>query len=148
QVQRLLDETGLSKLSWLPGACDDVPHLMQQMDLFVLPSLAEGISNTILEAMASGLPVVATDVGGNRELVVSGETGALVERADQQALARAIEVYVIDEAMREEHGARARVRAVQDFSIDAMVDRYAHIYESAATRLNRRGQGAHNGALR
>lgn len=148
KVQDLLDEAGLSELSWLPGAREDVPDLMQRMDLFVLPSLAEGISNTLLEAMASGLPVVATDVGGNGELVISGETGTLVERASDLALARAIEHYVTDEPMREKHGARARERAVQEFSIDAMVDRYADVYESAAARFSRRRQGARNGALR
>jgi len=148
QVQRLLEEAGLSELSWLPGARDDVPQLMRRMNLFVLPSLAEGISNTILEAMASGLPVVATEVGGNGELVAGGETGVLVERSNERALARAIEDYAVDEAMREEHGALARERAVREFSIDAMVGRYADIYESAAARLNRRRHGARNGAMR
>jgi glycosyltransferase involved in cell wall biosynthesis len=143
-VQQLLDEAGLSTSSWLPGARDDVPQLMQRMNLFVLPSLAEGISNTILEAMASGLPIVATDVGGNGELVASGQTGVLVERADELALARAIEDYVVHEHMREEHGIRARTRTVREFSIDIMINRYAQIYESAVARLNRRRRGARN----
>jgi glycosyltransferase involved in cell wall biosynthesis len=63
---------------WLPGAREDVPDLMRAMDVFVLPSLAEGICNTILEAMASGLPVIATDVGGNPGSGRRGETGTLV----------------------------------------------------------------------
>lgn len=63
---------------WLAGARDNINELMNMMDVFVLPSLAEGLSNTILEAMATGLPVVATDVGGNDELVVNGKTGYIV----------------------------------------------------------------------
>ena len=59
----------------MPGERQDIPDLMRSFDLFVLPSEAEGISNTILEAMASGLPIVATEVGGNSELVKKGKTG-------------------------------------------------------------------------
>ena len=70
RARAMLEEAGLAALAWLPGERRDVPELMRALDCFVLPSLAEGISNTILEAMASGLPVLATDVGGN------GRTGA------------------------------------------------------------------------
>ena len=65
QAARLLSEAGVIDQTWLPGSRDDIPDLMRAFDIFVLPSLAEGISNTILEAMACGLPVVATRVGGN-----------------------------------------------------------------------------------
>src|SRR5262249_30644882 len=68
QSLRLLRAAGAEPLAWLPGERADVPEIMRALDLFVLPSLAEGVSNTILEAMASGLPVVATRVGGNPEL--------------------------------------------------------------------------------
>ena len=64
----MLREAGAEALAWLPGERADIPELMRAMDLFVLPSLGEGISNTILEAMSTGLPVVATRVGGNVEL--------------------------------------------------------------------------------
>ena len=67
-VRSRLDAAGLGERAWLPGGRDDIPVLLGGLDIYVQPSLAEGISNTILEAMASGLPVVATDVGGNAEL--------------------------------------------------------------------------------
>ena len=69
ESQKLLGVAGAGDLVWLPGERADIPEIMRVLDLFVLPSIAEGISNTILEAMASGLPVVATRVGGNPELV-------------------------------------------------------------------------------
>ena len=79
-----------ARLAWLPGERADVPDVMRGLDCFVLPSLAEGISNTILEAMASGLPVLATDVGGNAELVVDGRTGEIVAPGDVEALANGL----------------------------------------------------------
>ena len=89
EVCALLASHGLADQAWLPGGRDDVADLLPGFDLFVLPSLGEGISNTILEAMACTLPVVATDVGGNPELVTA-DTGILVPSADPDALAAAI----------------------------------------------------------
>ena len=80
EAQEMLDAAGVGHLAWLPGERADVPDVMRGLDGFVLPSLAEGVSNTILEAMASGLPVIATDVGGNAELVVAGETARSCRR--------------------------------------------------------------------
>jgi glycosyltransferase involved in cell wall biosynthesis len=78
RAQAMLAEAGVAGLAWLPGQRDDIPEILRGLDCFVLPSLAEGISNTILEAMASGLPVIATDVGGNAELIEAGRSGELV----------------------------------------------------------------------
>ena len=83
-----------------------MPAILRGLDCFVLPSLAEGISNTILEAMASGLPVIATAVGGNPELVEAGRTGELVPAADPEALAERILAYA-----RDPEAARAAGRA-------------------------------------
>jgi glycosyltransferase involved in cell wall biosynthesis len=102
--------------------------VLPSFDVFVLPSIAEGISNTILEAMAVGLPVVATRVGGNPELVVDGETGRLVPREAPERLAAAIAGYVGDPALRSRHGAQARRRALEQFSLAAMRDAYARLY--------------------
>ncbi len=128
-ARSILEAAGLAQIAWLPGEREDVPDLLRAMDVFVLPSLAEGISNTILEAMASGLPVVATDVGGNRELVDQDATGLLVPRDDPAALADAIRVYVDDPDFRHLHGATARKRSEDEFSLDTMVQRYQDIYD-------------------
>jgi glycosyltransferase involved in cell wall biosynthesis len=103
---------------------------MHALDVFALPSRAEGISNTILEAMASGLPVVATDVGGNAELVAEGETGMLVPAQDPHAMAQALLRYTSDAALRHTHGAAGRSRVERNFSIDNMVERYTRLYQS------------------
>ena len=130
QALSLLEMAGLSDIVWLPGERDNVPELLGAMDVFVLPSLAEGISNTILEAMATGLPVVATDVGGNSELVVEGETGLLVPRSDPDALATAIRCYVETPGLRRRHGENARKLCEAEFSIATMVNNYQALYEN------------------
>lgn len=122
--------SGIADRIWMTGARDDVAELMADLDLFVLPSLAEGISNTILEAMACGLPVVATRVGGNAELVDEGRTGKLVTSDDAAAMARVLRDYAIDPARVASEGAAARLRAVSHFSIDAMVSKYAEMYDA------------------
>lgn len=126
-----LESAGFANRAWLPGSRDDVPALFHCMDLFVLPSLREGISNTILEAMASGLPVIATGTGGNVELVDHGETGALVPVSDSKALASAIRVYTDDPAHRKAHAVTARNVATQRLSLSAMINNYEALYLSA-----------------
>ena len=128
EIEALATSEGIRDRVWLAGSREDVVPLLSAMDVFVLPSLAEGISNTILEAMACGLPVVATRVGGNAELVVDGETGLLVPRADPQAMAEALLRYLDDDSLRSRHGTAARQRAVENFSIDGMVRNYQDIY--------------------
>ena len=130
EAQDLLEKEGVADLAWLPGARDDIPELLRCMDIFVLPSRAEGVSNTILEAMASALPAVATRVGGNGELIAEGVTGALVPAADPVALADAIAPYVADPALRQRHGRAGRECVEQAFSIDGMVSKYVEVYES------------------
>ncbi len=129
EVEGLLSQAGLAGIAWLPGNREDVPGLMRAMDLFVLPSTAEGISNTILEAMASGLPVVATRVGGNPELVADGETGTLVPPSEPPAMAGAILAYLESEPLRRRHAAAARARAEREFSLDTMISRYHDLYQ-------------------
>ncbi len=100
------------------------------MDVFVLPSINEGISNTILEAMATGLPVVAGNIGGNPELVVDGLTGALYANGGQSGLREALVRYVTDAETRKAHGAAGRAHVVQNFSLERMIERYASLYDS------------------
>lgn len=130
EAQSLLTKEGMADLAWLPGSRDDIPELLRGMDLFVLPSRAEGISNTILEAMASGLPVVATRVGGNGEVIDEGVTGALATAGAPLALAEAIEAYLRDPVLRQRHGRAGRERVEREFSIGAMIDKYDLVYQS------------------
>jgi sugar transferase (PEP-CTERM/EpsH1 system associated) len=123
-----LEAAGLAPACWLPGSRDDVPALLRSMDVFVLGSLREGISNTVLEAMASGVPVIATNTGGNTELVTAA-TGQLVPVADPAALATAMVDYARDAALRSRLGRQARERAVQEFSIAAMLANYRALYD-------------------
>jgi len=125
---QLLEAEGLGDFAWLPGSRDDVASLLKRIDLFVLASRREGISNTVLEAMASGLPVVASATGGNCELVVPGETGALVAPGDVEGLADACAVYVRDAAARAAHGAAGKVRARERYSLARMVSQYRAMY--------------------
>lgn len=116
------------------GSQDDIPTVMSALDVFALPSLGEGISNTLLEAMATGLPVIATRVGGNPELVDDGVSGVLVPREDHEALAAAIATYVRDPALRGRHGLVSRQRATAHFSLDRMVQAYSDLYSGLAIR--------------
>ena len=145
EVERLLDAAGLSALAWLPGERSDVADVMRSLDCFVLPSLAEGISNTILEAMASGLPVLATRVGGNAELIDDGMTGRLVPTADSEAMAKAMLGYFYDAAMAREHGVAARQAVLERFSLDRMVREYGALYDGLL--LQRSGSPARAGLI-
>jgi sugar transferase (PEP-CTERM/EpsH1 system associated) len=129
QAQAVLAQAGVGDLVWLPGERADVPDVMRGLDCFALPSLAEGISNTILEAMASGLPVVATAVGGNAELLVDGQTGDLVPSGDVEAMAACIASLASDPVRSAAMGAAGRKRAEQFFSLPAMVGAYRHLYD-------------------
>jgi len=129
ELRALAASLGIAGETWLPGAVHNVPEVLKAFDLFVLPSLNEGISNTILEALASGLPVVATSVGGNPELVDDGATGRLVPAGDVATLARTIGEYASDAVLRRRHGEAARRAAVERFSLATMVEQYRAVYD-------------------
>jgi len=127
-LRRFAETLGIAKLTWLPGAIDNIPDALRRFDGFVLPSLMEGISNTLLEAMASGVPVVATAAGGNLELVDDGYCGRLFPPGDVVTLARLLAAYVADPLLRQTHAIAARRIAVERFSLGTMVRRYQEIY--------------------
>mgnify|MGYP001167510587 FL=1 len=129
ESQALLDAAGVGHLAWLPGERADVPNVMRGLDCFVLPSLAEGVSNTILECMACGLPVLATDVGGNAELVLSGSTGDLVAAGNAELLAGGLLRMAAEPARALAMGGAGRSRVEQQFSLPAMVGAYQRLYE-------------------
>lgn len=127
-LTRLIRELGVEPRVRLLGDCPDVPLVLGAMDLFVLPSIAEGMSNTVLEAMAAGLPVVATRVGGNPEMVEDGVTGRLVAPQDPGALTEAIACYAEDPHLRAVHGKASRQRATEHFGLERMCEAYADLY--------------------
>lgn len=119
---------GVADAVWFTGARSDIPDLMREMNVFVLPSMNEGISNTILEAMASGLAVIAARVGGNPELVVSGRTGVLYDDAASDGLFDAMVSYMKSPQLAKQHGVAGRERVEKDFSLSSMVDNYVRVY--------------------
>jgi glycosyltransferase involved in cell wall biosynthesis len=100
--------------------------------VFVQTSIFEGMSNTILEAMATGLPIVTTNTGGNPELVTD-ENGTLVQVGDVVGVRDALAKYLADSALRNNHGLNSRLRAMRDFDLSLMVARYADMYETIAS---------------
>lgn len=130
----LLQSAGMAHLAWLPGERHDIAAIMRAFDVYVLPSKNEGISNTILEALASGLPVIATAVGGNVELVEADVNGTLVQPGDVDGMAQALLGYLETPARIAEQGARARQLAEQRYSIPAMAEAYARVYDQTLGR--------------
>ena len=122
-------DAGVSELVWFPGARNDIPELMRSFDVFALSSIAEGTPVTLLEAMACGVPVVATNVGGIPEVVQDGVNGALVPASNAQALAEALRRYVDDPARVAAHGAAAREKIERHYSVAAMVGAYTALYD-------------------
>jgi glycosyltransferase involved in cell wall biosynthesis len=117
----------------LPGVCSDVPELLAASDVFALASRWEGSPVSVVEAMAAGLPVVATAVGGVPELVEDGATGILVPPEDPEALGQAMALVVQDAERRERMSRAAAARAVR-FGLAVMVQAYAELFERAARR--------------
>jgi len=135
QAQGMLDQAGLGDLAWLPGERSDVAHIMQGLHAFALPSLGEGISNTILEAMASALPVVATAVGGNADLVLQDKTGFITPPADPPAMAQQLVALASNPWHAFKMGQAGRQRVVSTFSMQAMVATYQRVYDQQLRRV-------------
>jgi sugar transferase (PEP-CTERM/EpsH1 system associated) len=129
-LQQQIDRLDLQQNVRLLGDRDDVAALLAECDVFVLSSIAEGMPVTLMEAMAAGLPVVATDVGGVASVVDDGVTGTLTPPSDPRALANALKSYVTDEILRRRHGAAGRARASAHFSLRAMVGGYVSLYDA------------------
>ncbi|MFO0891133.1 MAG: glycosyltransferase [Isosphaeraceae bacterium] len=128
ELDLLVRELGVDEIVTLLGETRDVRSVMMRGSIFVLPSRSEGISLTLLEAMASGLPTVATRVGGSPEIVVEGETGLLVPPADPEALAGALLRLRRDPEAACRMGQAGRSRVERDFSVQRMMDDYRTIY--------------------
>jgi glycosyltransferase involved in cell wall biosynthesis len=116
------------------GASARVPEYLQALDAFVLSSLREGMSNTLLEAMATGLPLVATRAGGNPELVEEGRCGWFFQPGEAHALASHLERLHADASLRAQFGHASRRRALAVFSLERMIENYGQLYREAARR--------------
>ena len=135
KVAAVLETAGIGHLAWLPGERGDVSDILRGLHAFALPSLAEGISNTILEAMASALPVIATAVGGNADLVVPGQTGEIVSPADPQAMAVRLVKLASNPERARTMGKAGRQRVQTHFSMQAMVATYRSVYDQQMRRV-------------
>jgi L-malate glycosyltransferase len=137
-LRRALEEQiaslAMSGCVHLLGPRPDIDRVMASLDIFVLPSRSEGMSNTILEAMASGVPVVATNVGGAEELVDDGRTGRLVPREDPAALSVALTELANDPDRRRGMGLAALQKAGIEFSLARMLRDYETLYVDLAAR--------------
>ncbi|MDM7324300.1 MAG: glycosyltransferase [Thermus sp.] len=129
RLQKLVRELGIEEVVHFLGLRQDVPDLMQAADAFVMSSAWEGMPMVLLEAHAAGLPIVATDVGGNREVVQDGVTGYLVPPKDVSALARAMHnMMALPEEKRATMGLRGREWVERHFSLKAILDQWERIY--------------------
>ena len=137
EIESKIRRLNLTQHVTVLGASDRVTDYLSASDIFVLPSLLEGMSNAILEAMAAGLPVICHGVGGNPELVIHGKTGLLCSLEDSDQLTAALRYLAEDATARIRMGAAARERAVSEFSVEAMMESYGEFYRRIARRIGR-----------
>jgi glycosyltransferase involved in cell wall biosynthesis len=130
----LTAELGLDTHVTFHGATDDVPRFLAGARLFVLSSISEGVPLTILEAMAAGLPVVSTDVGGVEEVVANQQTGLLVPPSDADALAGAMLELLLDSERSQRMGSAAQRRAQERFDAREMVRNYESLYHECLAK--------------
>jgi sugar transferase (PEP-CTERM/EpsH1 system associated) len=130
-LERMANNSDAAKGIWFTGQRDDIYALMNMMDVFVLPSLAEGISNTLLEAMACGLPVIATAVGGNGDLLMPAHAAThLVAVNNVEKLCQAMANYVRSPELIQQQSQQVRQYCVDNFSIEKMVNKYHKLYQT------------------
>jgi glycosyltransferase involved in cell wall biosynthesis len=132
----LAQELGIADRVQFLGHRDDLDALLPLLRVFLLSSFTEGISVTLLESMACGVPAVVTRVGGNLDIVADGVTGYLVDSGDHRGFARQVIHYLNNPDLAREHGSRARERVRERFSFQSMLDAYFCHYDAlAGTRL-------------
>ena len=129
-LERTARELGIEQAVSFLGFRDDVPRLLPLLDLFVLPSLSEGLSIAVLEAMSAGVPVIASRVGGNPEIVLDRETGYLIPPESPAELASSILELIGDRYRANLMGKRGRERVAREFTTERMLGRYQDLYDS------------------
>jgi len=133
-LEQRIAALGLGEAVTLLGTRYDVPAILARADVACLPSLAEGLPNAVMEAMAAGLPVVATPVGGTPELVIPGETGLLAPPAEPGAFADALLEVLADRDAARRMGARGRRLIARDYSLDALAAGHGELYRAVLER--------------
>ncbi len=126
---------GLSEKIHFAGAQPNIPEILNALDVFVLPSLSEGMPNVVLEAMACGLPVIATAVGGTPEVVEDGKSGILIASEDELHLVQALREMIQNHEKRLAFGIEGRRRVLSRFSLKKMVLEYQELYESLLQKV-------------
>jgi len=116
------------------GQANDVVRYLQAADLFVLPSSTEGLSNSLLEAMSTGLPVLATSVGGTPDVIQHGVTGYLIPPDNADMLKHGLRILLEDKVLRTKLGSNARQLILSDFSLDSVSRRLANVYRHLLIR--------------
>ena len=134
KLKKLAISDGLIERVIFLGHRENVADLLGAMDIFVLPSVSEGMSNTMLEAMAAGIPVIASRVGGNPEIVRDGIDGLLFESGNERALSELLRGLVDSPPLRTQLGLAGRKRVVEKFSLEAMISQYDSLYTSVALK--------------
>lgn len=132
KLEKKINELGLTNDVFLVGFIADAPRLLSAFDIFVLPSLKEGLPYALMEAMASGRPAVATDIGGIPDLIEHEKNGLLVEAKDHLALAAAIGRLAANPDLRERLASAARQKVVEEYSIRNMIDKTISLYNRIA----------------
>lgn len=127
-LRNLISSLGLDDSVSLLGYRGDVCDLYSVFDIFALPSTSEGLSIALLEAMASGLPIVATDVGGNPEILINGSTGLMVPPSNPAKFAEALLTLIADKGLRTALGKASKAKIIQDFDAASMVEHYSEEY--------------------
>lgn len=133
-LELLAKSLGIDQQVRFLGHRDDVWSLLAAMDIFVLPSMNEGMSNTLLEAMASGVASIASDVGGNPEIVSHGLNGYLFASGDALKLTRHLQRLCCDADLRRNLGEAGRAHIVHEFSMQAMIARYEDLYQTTVSK--------------
>lgn len=128
ELEARVDDLGLRPMVRFLGTRNDIDRVLAALDVFALTSLSEGLPNTVLEAMAAGLPVISTDVGGVRELVDHDRTGLLVPSQDARAIADALAMFAGDPERRRRMGAEGLRKARADFALRRMLHDYERLY--------------------
>ncbi|AMM40200.1 sugar transferase [Candidatus Desulfofervidus auxilii] len=129
KIQKMIKERKISKNFHLLGERSDIPKILSASDIYVLSSLSEGLSLSILEAMACGLPIIATDVGENSKLIFKNENGYLVPPQNPIALANKIKYLIKNKEKRKNFGIKSRTIVEKKFNQDIMVNKYAELYK-------------------